>query len=293
VAALHRAVALEEVDHIAMAVGQDLDLHVAGVGEVALEVDGGVGEELLALARCALEGLLELVLGLRHPEPLAAAAARGLDGHRVADRVLDHLAGVVHRLHRIGGAGDDGHPRLLHELAGPGLRAHGVDGVGGRPDEDHARVLAGAGKGRVLRQEAVARVDRLGARLASHLENLVHHQVALRRRPGAEQVGLVGAADVEGVAVGLRVDGHGGDAHLLERPHYPDRDLTAIGDQNLGEHRRARLEGGQVSPGQGQRALRLGLPGPHRGGVGAGAVAVPLAATPRATENGPRCDGRR
>ena len=60
VAALDRAVALAEVDDVAVAVGEDLDLDVARVGQVALEVDRRVGEELLALARGALEGGLEL-----------------------------------------------------------------------------------------------------------------------------------------------------------------------------------------------------------------------------------------
>jgi hypothetical protein len=55
-------------------VGEHLDLDVARVGQVALEVDGAVGEELLALARGALEGVLELVLGQRDAEALAAAA---------------------------------------------------------------------------------------------------------------------------------------------------------------------------------------------------------------------------
>ena len=92
VAALDRAVALAEVDDVAVAVGEDLDLDVARVGQVALEVDGAVGEELLALARGALEGVLELVLGQRDAEALAAAAAGRLDGDRVADLVLGDTA---------------------------------------------------------------------------------------------------------------------------------------------------------------------------------------------------------
>ena len=94
VAALDRAVALAEVDDVAVAVGEDLDLDVARVGQVALEVDGRVGEELLALARGALEGVLELGLVERDAEALAAAAARGLDRDRVADVVVDDLARV-------------------------------------------------------------------------------------------------------------------------------------------------------------------------------------------------------
>ena len=58
VAALERAVALAEVDHVAVLVGQHLDLDVARVGQVALQVHGRVAEELLALARGALERVL-------------------------------------------------------------------------------------------------------------------------------------------------------------------------------------------------------------------------------------------
>ena len=61
VAALDRAVALAEVDHVAVRVGEHLDLDVARVLEIALEVDAIVGEELLALARRALERLGEVV----------------------------------------------------------------------------------------------------------------------------------------------------------------------------------------------------------------------------------------
>ena len=61
VAALHRAVALAEVDDVAVGVGHHLDLDVARIGQVALEVDRRVAEEALALARGALEGVRELV----------------------------------------------------------------------------------------------------------------------------------------------------------------------------------------------------------------------------------------
>ena len=72
---------------VAVAVGEDLDLDVARVGQVALEVDRRVGEELLALARGALEGLLRArPRSERDAEALAAAAAGRLDGDGVADR---------------------------------------------------------------------------------------------------------------------------------------------------------------------------------------------------------------
>src|SRR5205823_5261711 len=84
---------------------QHLHLHVARIGQVALDVHRGVGEELLALSRGAVERLFQLALGLGHAEALASAAARGLDRHRVAHRRVDHLGGVGHGLHGAGACG--------------------------------------------------------------------------------------------------------------------------------------------------------------------------------------------
>ena len=53
VAALDRAVALAEVDDVAVAVGEDLDLDVARVGQVALEVDGRRREKNFSPSRAA------------------------------------------------------------------------------------------------------------------------------------------------------------------------------------------------------------------------------------------------
>ena len=237
VAALDRAVALAEVDRVALLVGEHLDLDVARVGQVALEVDGVVGEELLALARGALERLLELVGLLGDAEALAAAAARGLDRDRVAD-VLGDLLGVLERLDRLGGAGHDRHAGALHQLAGAGLRAHRLDRGGGRADEGDALLLERGREGGVLGQEAVAGVHGLGAGLLDHLEQLVDLEVGLGCRPGPEQVGLGGALDVLRVAVGLRVDGDGGDAELVERADHAHGDLPTVGDEDLAEHRR-------------------------------------------------------
>ena len=60
-----------------MRVGEHLDLDVARVLEVALEVDAVVGEELLALAGGALERLLEVVgvSATRKPLPPPPPAA--------------------------------------------------------------------------------------------------------------------------------------------------------------------------------------------------------------------------
>ena len=143
VAALDRAVALAEVDDVALRVGEHLDLDVARVLEVALEVDGGVGEELLALARGALERLLELVLGHRDAEALAAAAAGRLAGDRVAD-LLGLLGGPFDVVGRLRRAGHDRHARLRISSRARVFEPIASIALGGRADEDdlafsHAR----------------------------------------------------------------------------------------------------------------------------------------------------------
>ena len=236
VAALDRAVALAEVDDVAVAVGQHLDLDVAGVVQVALEIDGGVGEEFLAFAAGALEGALELVLGQRHAKALAAAPAGGLDGDGEADLLLGDAQRVGDGGDGLGGAGHDRHARGLHQLAGTRLRAHRLDRAGGRADEDDAGVLARLRKRCVLGQEPVAGVDRLGARALGDVEDLLDAEVVLGGGSVAEVVGLGGALDVGRVAVDLRVHGDAGDAELVERADDAYGDLAAVGYEDLGEH---------------------------------------------------------
>src|SRR4051812_5979496 len=84
-AALDRAVALAELDHVALGVPEHLHLDVARVLEVALQVDPRVREELLTLPRGALEGLLQLVLRVRHSKPLATTATGRLASDGIAD----------------------------------------------------------------------------------------------------------------------------------------------------------------------------------------------------------------
>src|SRR6185437_2774720 len=129
----------------------------------------------------------------------------------------------------------------LHELARPRLRAHRLDRARRGADEDDARVLAGLRERCVLREEAVARVDRLGARALGRGEDLLDAEVVLRGRTVAQVVGLVRALDVRRVAVQLRIDGHARDPHLLQGARDADRDLTAVGNQDLAEHRRRKL----------------------------------------------------
>ena len=54
----------------------------------------------------------------------------------------------------------------------------------------------------------------------------------------ADLVRLVGLQPVLGVAVLVRVDRDGRDAHLVGGAKRADRDLAAVGDQDFGDHAR-------------------------------------------------------
>ena len=60
-AALHGAVAFVEVHHVAVVVGQYLDLDVARVLHVALEEHGAITERGLGLVAGAVKSILQLL----------------------------------------------------------------------------------------------------------------------------------------------------------------------------------------------------------------------------------------
>ena len=93
------------------------------------------------------------------------------------------------------------------------------------------------GEARILRQEAVTRVDRVGAGDLAGGEELrdVEVGVARGRRPDADA--LVGEAHVHGVGVGGGMDRDRCDAKLLASPFDAKRDLSPVRDQDLVEHR--------------------------------------------------------
>ena len=236
VAALGRAVALGDPHAVAVGVGDDLHLDVAGPGEVPLDVALVAAEALERLALGRLERLGGLVGGLHDPHAAPAAAVGGLDGDGPAELLAEghDLGGVGEEL---GGAGHAGARRRPGRRCGcETLSPMTVDGLGRRADERHAPLGDGLGEVGVLGEEAVAGVHRVGAAALDDIEDRLGVEVALGGGLPTEGVGLVGEADVQGVAVEVGVHGHRGDAHLLACTDDSDSDLAAVGDEDLVEH---------------------------------------------------------
>ncbi len=84
---LQRAIALEQMHHVAVGVGEDLDLDMARREDVFLHQHARIAECARGLALRALQGGVEIRHLLDPPHPFAAAARDRLDEHRIADLV--------------------------------------------------------------------------------------------------------------------------------------------------------------------------------------------------------------
>lgn len=103
------------------------------------------------------------------------------------------------------------HARGSHDVLALALAAHGLDSLPWRADEGEACFRAFAREGRVLAQEAVARVDAVAALVFGDLDDAVAVEVGGRL---AEVDGERRAEGVLGVGVGVSVDGGGADTVL-------------------------------------------------------------------------------
>jgi len=236
VAPLGGAVALADPDVVAVHVGDDLHLDVARPGEVALDVALVAPEALERFGLGRLEGALGLVCAVHHAHAATAAAERGLDGHRPAELLTEGDDLGVGR-QELDGAGHARHAGVLRRDATRHLVAHHVDGLGRGADEHDAAVGDGAGEVGVLGEEAVAGVHAVGTAPLDHIEDGLGVEVALGGCLATQRIRLVGQPDVEGVAVELGVDRHGGDPELLAGTDDTDSDFAPVGDEDLLEHR--------------------------------------------------------
>ena len=148
-----------------------------------------------------------------------------------------------------------------------GQRQH----VGGRADEGDAGVGAGLGQRGVLREEAVAGVDRVRAGPHRGRDDRLGVEVGAHRVAAlADLVGLVGLQPVLGPAVLVREHRDRPRAELVGGTERPDRDLAAVGHEHLGEHgseaigvggvRARRVHATETSP-----VVRRGTARPARG----------------------------
>ena len=172
---------------------------------------------------------------LNHAHAFATAARTGLDQGRITDAVGFALqqtgvlvSTVVTRHER--------HSGRFHQSLGFGLEAHGQNRRGGRADEHQTRCGAGLGKVFVLAQKAIARVHRLGTCGLGGLQNPLPAQVAVFRCAAADVHRFTAGLHMLGPGVGVRINGHGLDAHFAGSGNNAAGNFATVGDQDFGKH---------------------------------------------------------
>ena len=226
---LDRALALTEVHDVAVGVAEDLDLDMAAGRHVALKEDRLVTEAAERLALGGLHRVGEIDGRFDDAHALATTTGRGLHEQRITDRGFDSRGvgrGILRRW-QCRHAGLDG------AALGRDLVAHRFDDVGRRADPTDACLGDGSGKGGVLRQEAIARMDSLGARPLGGGEDGLGVEIGI-----GQSDGLVGLLNERGV--GVSIDEHGDAAHAHRSGGAEDSasDLAAVGDEHASDLRR-------------------------------------------------------
>ena len=136
------------------------------------------------------------------------------------------------------GTRNDRDAEPLGGALGLDLVAHDADMVAGRADEGDVVGGEDVGELGVLRQEAVAGMDGVGAGDLAGGDDLVDVEIAVARRRRADADAFVGEPHMHGVGVGRGMDGDGLDAEFLGGAQDAQRDFAAIGDEDFLEHRR-------------------------------------------------------
>src|SRR5829696_6449402 len=163
------------------------------------------------------------------------ASRDGLDEDREADllRAGQQFVQVGRRRGRLEG----GQSRGLGGLERSYLVAGQLQHLGGRPDEGNPRIHTGPSQVRIFTQEAVTGIDRVGAGPLRRLDHRLDVEVGPNGMASlADLVRLVGLDPVHCISILVREHRDGLHPELVRRPERADRNLTSVGDQNLGEH---------------------------------------------------------
>jgi len=236
VPALHAAVPLKQVHHVAVGVGEHLHLDVAWVDHRLLEIHGRIPEGRFGFPTGGFDGLGQPtpVSDPAHPTTTPARDRLDEQGERHVGRgrhqVVDRARRLRGRQHRQAGL-----PRRRYRVRlVAGQRQHRRAGA----HEGDALVGTGLGQSRVLREEAVPGVDRICTAPLGSGDNGLHRQVATHRVPRlADLVGLVRLEPVHRIAVFIGVDRNRVDSEFIGGAERADGDLSAVGDQHFGDHR--------------------------------------------------------
>ena len=235
VAALQRTVTLPQIDRVAVLVAQHLQLDVPRVLQILLNKHGAVAEGRLSFLTRHPQHRSQRRLIMAHLHAATAAARRSLDDDRESD-LLGNLDRLFLVLDGIGRAGEHRHTGGPGSLLAFDFVTQRLHRLGARSDELDLAVAARLREVRPLRQEPVARMDRIHIRDLRGRDQPRNVQVRILRRTAADADRAIRQLQIGRILVGRRVDTHGLNTQLAACTHDAEGDLTTIGNQYAFEH---------------------------------------------------------
>src|SRR5215831_6366095 len=218
-----------------MAVSHALKFNVARIDDEFFQIYLIVSKRFLRLMTRAMEGGFKARLIVRSAHPAATAATSGLDHHGVAKLFCD--------FHRLLLCLDDSVAARRYRHAGftrsrtrSVLVAHRLHRTRGGADELDVAAFADFHEMRVLRKEAVARMNRVNVADLGRAHDPIDSQITLKagRRTDADR--FIGELDVQRIDVCFRIDRQGANPEFLTGANHTQRDLSAVSNQYLLEH---------------------------------------------------------
>ncbi len=202
VASLDRALALSEVHDGAVMIAKHLHFDVPRIIEILLNIDIGHAERRFRLAPRGTDGMTEFPCVPNHAHAASSPAGHGFHDDGKADGVRE-LQRLFFALDRAVGAREQGQTGLLHGAPRTRLVAHEPNDCRIGTDEPDVARFAHLGEIGRFGQEAVPRMDRIGAGYFGGADDARHVQVAFAAPRGPYADVLVGEADVQRILVGL------------------------------------------------------------------------------------------
>src|SRR5215212_10128035 len=232
---------------VAVLIGKDLNLDMAGAANRLLDERGRVAERAFGLAHSRADRFAQS-LWIVDPEHAAAAAA----GYRLhEDREADVMR-IGYQLLQVGrgrGGFEGGQSGSFGGLERPYLVAGQLQHLCRRPDERNPGFETGPGQVGILAQEPVTGIDRVSTGLLRRLNHRLDVEVGPDRMP-----------TLPDLVCPVRLDKKQSVWKLVGGGKGSVRGLTSIGVQYLGEH----ASGRATDSGRSETGWRSGVESANR-----------------------------
>ena len=188
---LNGAVALAQVNHVAVAIGQNLKLNVARLFDKLFHVNAGVAKGGFGFALGSKEQFSKFVGVFDQAHAAAPPARRRFDHHRVADIIRDRF-GLNVAFQQPLAAGNGGHSYPLHGFLSGGLIAHRQHGFRRWPDEGKIMVSADFREASILGQKAITRMNGFNPPSQRRRNNIGNIQITFAAEGFTDANGFIG-----------------------------------------------------------------------------------------------------